>query len=283
MTGAPLRFGFPFVTLHPAAWLDVAVAADELGFESAWIADHVVFPLELRGQLKPGEDHAPVPPTVPVYDAVAQLCAIAARTSRIGLGAFVYLLGLRHPFVTARAWATLDIVSQGRALVGVGAGWLETEWEAVGLDFSTRGARLDEALEVCRRLWTEPTIEHHGRFYDFAPVAFEPKPVTSPHPPVLVGGETAAAMRRAARWQGWMGMDHTVESAMPLLDELRRACDDAGLERHVEATVMGECGDDAHVERWRAIGVDRLIVSPWTSTRDAIPALERFADRFGVA
>lgn len=277
-----MRFGIPFVTLNPAAWIDVAEAADELGFESAWIADHVVFPLELRGELKPGQQHAPVPPTVPVHDAVAQLCAIASRTRHLRLGAYVYLFALRHPFVATRAWTTLDVVSRGRALVGVGAGWLETEWEALGLDFSTRGPRLDEALEVARRLWTEPVVEHHGRFFDFEPVAFEPKPVQPPHPPVLVGGETPAAMARAARWQGWMGMDHTLESAAPLLDQLQRCAEAAGRSDRIEATVMGPCEDDAELERWVAMGVDRLIVSPWRSTSDAIAALERFAGRFGL-
>lgn len=278
-----LRFGIPFITLHPSAWIDVAVAADELGFESVWIADHVVIPHEMRGGRTPGEHHT-VPPDLPIFDAPAQLCAIASRTSRIRLGAHVYLLAMRHPFVSARAWTTVDVVSGGRALVGVGAGWLETEWEVLGLDFATRGARLDEALEVCRRLWTDEVIDHHGRFYDFAPVGFEPKPVQRPHPPVLVGGETRAAMRRALRWQGWIAMSHTVESAAPLIDQLRRLEEAEGQDRDtpVEVSLMGPCTDERELERWERLGVDRLIVSPWSRTSEAVDALERFAERFGV-
>ena len=109
---------------------------------------------------------------------------------------------------------TLDIVSGGRVEFGIGASWLEEEWVAAGLDFATRGRRVDEAIAVCQRLWAEPEVEHHGEFFSFPPVAFEPKPVQRPHPPVLVGGESKAALRRAARdADGWIGMGHTFESA----------------------------------------------------------------------
>src|SRR5439155_1938481 len=113
----------------------------------------------------------------------------------------------------ARAFATLDVVSGGRAGLGVGAGWLVNEWEAVGLDPKTRGRRLDEAIAVCKRLWTEDVIEHHGEFFDFKPVMFEPKPVQKPHPPGLVGGESHGALSRAARpGRGWLGMHHTPDT-----------------------------------------------------------------------
>ena len=133
-----MKFAVTFGRLNPAFWLDVAMLADDLGFESIWLPEHLVFPLEMRGQLNPGEEHPPVPASTPVYDAGAYLSFIAAKTSRIRLGTFVYLLGIRHPFVGARAFATLDVVSGGRAEVGVGAGWLVNEWEAVGLDPRTR-------------------------------------------------------------------------------------------------------------------------------------------------
>ena len=108
----------------------------------------------------------------------------------------------------ARAFGTLDWVSGGRAVIGAGAGWLRSEWEALGIDPATRGARLDEAILVCRRLWTEESVAHEGPHFPFAEVAFEPKPVQQPIP-IYVGGESAAALRRAGRLgDGWIGMGH---------------------------------------------------------------------------
>ena len=127
---------------------------------------------------------------------------LAAHTTTIRLGTWVYVLPLRHPFAAARSFATLDVLSGGRAEVGVGVGWLEGEFAAAGVDFASRGRRTDEALEVCRRLWSEPTVEHHGEFFSFPPVAFEPKPIQRPWPRLHVGGESPAALRRAARFGG---------------------------------------------------------------------------------
>ena len=192
--------------MHPALFIDAAVAADELGFESLWFPEHLVLPVAMAGSPYAGAEHPPVPPSTPVFDVFAYLGYLAGRTSRIRLGTHVYNMALRHPFTAARAIQTVDVVSGGRLEVGIGAGWLEAEWIAAGLDFARRGARLDEALDVCRRLWTEETIEHHGDFFDFGPVMFEPKPVQKPHPPMIIGGESPAALRRAARHDGWIGL-----------------------------------------------------------------------------
>ncbi|WP_208027071.1 LLM class F420-dependent oxidoreductase [Rhabdothermincola sediminis] len=277
-----MKFAITFGQLHPAYWLETVREADRLGYESAWLPEHLVFPVEMRGQLVPGEEHPPVPPSTPVYEPGAYLSFVAAQTTRIRLGTFVYLLGIRHPFVGARAFATLDVLSGGRAEVGVGAGWMTTEWEAVGLDPATRGRRLDEAIEVCKRLWTEEVIEHHGEFFDFAPVMFEPKPVQHPHPPIVVGGESDRALRRAARLgDGWIGMSHTPESVVPQVRKLRAFEEEYGrADRPVQVTVMGAVRDPADLERWAEAGVDRLIVVPWTRSREAVDGLRRFADDY---
>jgi probable F420-dependent oxidoreductase len=275
-----VRFGITLGQLNPSAFVDVTVAADQLGYESVWMAEHLVLPLRIEGQLVPGEDHPPVPPTIPVFDAPAYLAHLAALTSRIRLGTFVYLLGIRHPFVGARAFATLDVVSGGRAICGVGAGWLRTEWEAAGLDPRTRGRRLDETIEVCRRLWSEAVVEHHGEHLDFEPVAFEPKPVQQPLP-VHVGGESDAALARAGRvGDGWLGMQHVPSSAAAQVERLRRHVQAAGREpAEVEVTVMAEVrGDEVpDVDAYERAGVDRLIVVPWQRTRDAVVGMERLA------
>jgi probable F420-dependent oxidoreductase len=270
-----------FGQLNPAFWDEFAVAADQLGFESLWLPEHLVFPVEMRGQLVPGEEHPPVPASTPVFDAAAYLSYVAGRTERIRLGTFVYLLGLRHPFIGARAFATLDVVSGGRAEVGVGAGWLETEWEAVGLDPRQRGRRLDEAIAVCRRLWTEDVITHDGEAWSFPPVMFEPKPVQSPLP-VVVGGESGRALRRAAELgDGWIGMSHTPESVQPQIERLRRHEVAAGrADRPVKVTVMGAVADEQDLERWERAGVDRLVVVPWRRSPDALAAIETFAGRY---
>ncbi|WCO65543.1 TIGR03619 family F420-dependent LLM class oxidoreductase [Iamia majanohamensis] len=280
-----MHLGITFGQLNPRAFEEVAVAADELGYESAWLPEHLVFPLRVEGELIPGEEHPPVPPTVPIFDACAYLSYLAARTAHLRLGTLVYLLGIRHPFVGARAFATLDVVSGGRAICGVGAGWLRPEWDAVGIDPSTRGARLDEAIGVVRRLWTEPEIAHDGPHFPFEPVAFEPKPVQVGGPPVHVGGESARALRRAATLgDGWLGMAHTPATAAAQVGRLRALAEEAGRDPGaVEVTVMGEVGPGSDLGAWEEAGVDRLIVTPWRRSRDAVEGLTRLAAELGLA
>ena len=276
---ATMRFGMLLVRLHPSLWPEAVMLADELGYESVWIADHLVLPQHITGELVAGEEHPPVDPHTPVFDVPAYLSYLAGCTQHIRLGVYVYLLGIRHPFVTARGFATLDVVSNGRAELGVGAGWLENEWTAAGLDPRSRGRRLDESIEVCRRLWTERVVEHHGEFFDFESVAFEPKPIQHPLP-MAVGGESKAAMRRAAALDGWMGLMHSPESAAPVVAQYR-AVEAAMRPGHRGiVSVSGECRDEDELERWQRAGVDRLIVAPWDRNRNALEGLRTFAARF---
>lgn len=278
-----MKFGITLGRLNPARFDEVAVEADRLGFESVWLPEHLVFPVDIRGRLTPGEEHPPVPPSTPVFDACAYLSYLAGLTTRIRLGTFVYLLGLRHPFVSARAFATLDHVSGGRAEAGIGAGWLVSEWEAAGLEPRDRGPRLDEAVEVCRKLWTQEVVEHRGEHFDFPEVMFEPKPPQGAGLPVLVGGESDRALRRAARLgDGWIGMEHTPDSAAQQVQRLRRHEADAGRTEHLTVTVMGVVNELSDVDRWERAGVDRLIVVPWHRSREAVDGLRRFADQFDL-
>jgi probable F420-dependent oxidoreductase len=276
-----VKFGLAFAQVNPSLWAELAVEADRLGFESLWLADHLVLPEQMSGSPMTGHDSPPIPSTTPTYDALAYLTFLAARTERIRLGTYVYALALRPPFVAARAIQTVELLSAGRLLLGVGAGWLREEWDAAGVDFGTRGARLDEAIEVCRRLWTEPVVEHHGTHFSFGPVRFEPKPTAPPR--LLIGGETPAALRRAAGNDGWMGMGHTPDSVRAVVEqlgELRAAAGSA--DRPFEVTIGGQVNDPDDVEQWERAGVDRLIISPWRSTRDAIESCRAFAARFGL-
>jgi probable F420-dependent oxidoreductase len=276
-----VKVGVGLGALNPHFFVDVTLEAEKLGFESVWLPEHLVFPLAMAGSPFPGDNHPPVPPSTPVFDAFAYLSHLAARTSRIRLGTNVYLLGLRHPFVAARAVQTLDIVSGGRAEVGIGAGWLREEWTAAGLDPRTRGRRLDEALAVCKRLWNDEVVEHSGDFYRFGPVMFEPKPLQRPHPPLHAGGESEAALLRAARdCDGWLGLHHTRESVRPHVARLRALRRELGREHAAfEIIVSTRLEDPDELEGLREAGVTRVIASPWRRSREAIDGLRRLADR----
>jgi probable F420-dependent oxidoreductase len=282
-----VRFGIALGRLNPAFFVDATLEAERLGYESVWLPEHLVLTSAMSRSPHPGEEHPPVPPTVPIFDAFAYLGYLAGRTERIRVGTHVYNLGLRHPFVAARGVQTLDIVSAGRLEFGIGASWLEEEWVAAGLDFHTRGRRVDEALDVCKRLWTEPEVAHDGEFFRFDAVAFEPKPVQRPWPPILVGGESDAALRRAARaGDGWIGMAHTFESAPRQIERLRALLDEYGRAADVDSFQIclgGPVDAPGDVDRWEELGVTRLIVSPWARSKEAIAGMGRFADTIDLA
>jgi probable F420-dependent oxidoreductase len=274
-----VKIGIALGALNPAFHEEVVLECEALGYESVWLPEHLVFPANMSGSPHPGEDHPPVPPTTPVYDAFAMLCYYAARTERIRLGTNVYLLGLRHPFVAARAIQTFDLVSKGRAEIGIGAGWLREEWTAVGLSPATRGRRLDEAIEICRRLWTEAEVEHHGEFYDFDAVCFEPKPAQKPYPRIHVGGESDAALARAARiGDGWLGLQHDLASVAAPIAELRRLRAECGrADVPFQVTIGAHIKQRSELAAWQRAGVDRIITSPWRRSREAIEGLRALA------
>jgi probable F420-dependent oxidoreductase len=244
------------------------------------VPEHVVIPISASGSPHAGSDHPPIPSDVPTYDAFGVLCHLAARTTRIGLGTHVYNVGLRHPFLVARAAVTVDQLSGGRLRFGIGASWLREEWEAMGLDFDTRGARVDETIDVCRRLWADDVVEHHGTYFDFGPTAFEPKPVQQPLP-LHIGGDGPAALRRAATvGAGWMPMNHSLDDLPASLDRIAELAEEAGRPGRVEVTLMGEVADDADVDRYAAAGVTRVVVRPWARSAEALDGIAAFAARF---
>jgi len=276
-----MKFGIPLARAHPSLWPDLTKRAEALGFESVWLPEHLVLPVAMSGSPHHRASHPPIPPQTPVFDALNYLSFLAGQTATIRLGTYVYNIGLRHPFVSARAAATLDIVSAGRFDFGVGASWLRAEWDAVGLDFDSRGARVDEALQVCRALWTEPTVEHHGKFFDFGAVAFEPKPVRPGGPPLHIGGDGKAALRRVARLgDGWLPMNHTVAQIPDSVAALTALWADHGRsgKPQISTSVPISSADD--VRRAAEAGIDRVIVAPWQRTRDALDGITRFAGEY---
>jgi probable F420-dependent oxidoreductase len=274
-----MKIGLSLGLLRPSIWTEFTKEADRLGYESVWMPEHLVIPSELGGSPFAGADHPPIPPDVPLFDVFTYLAFLAGLTESIHFGTQVYNIGLRHPFVVARAVTTLDVVSGGRLEFGIGASWLESEWDAVELDFSTRGRRVDETITVCKRLWSESVIEHHGEFFDFGPVMFEPKPVQSPWPSLHIGGDGPAALRRAATLgTGWIPMNHSLEeipAAAARIAELRRKSGNGGA---VEITLVAHESTLDDLRRLADAGVGRALVKPWTSTKDAIDSIRRFAE-----
>jgi probable F420-dependent oxidoreductase len=264
--------------MRPSLWADAAVLADQVGFESAWIPEHLVFPVASKGSPHHGAEHPPVPANIPTFDAFSYISFLAAKTERLHFGTHVYNIGLRHPFITARAAMTTDVVSGGRLELGIGASWLREEWEANGLDFDTRGKRVDEAIEVCQRLWTEEVIEYHGEHFDFEPVMFEPKPVQAGGPPLHIGGDGKAALRRAATvGRGWIPMNHAPEELWAPICEIAERRAAIGRSEVCEITLGGGDGSIPSLVGLAEAGVHRAIIRPFTSSKDALQGIEAYA------
>lgn len=178
----------------------VAEHAEAAGLDSVWAADHVVLPTSHTSTYPYSADgEFLIAPGLPFLDQFTTLAYVAGFTRRVKLGTAVTLLPLRHPLATAKTVATLDVLSGGRAILGVAAGWLREEFDALGLDFDRRGKALDEGLDVVRAAWTQPSIAYEGEVYAARGVESHPHPAQKPHPPIWVGGHTAPVMRRAAR------------------------------------------------------------------------------------
>jgi probable F420-dependent oxidoreductase len=272
-----MKVALQLQAVNPKFWVVASQEAEQAGFESVWIPEHLVLPVEMKGSPYAGHDEVPIPPSMPTYDAFIALAHISAATSTIRLATHVYNIGLRHPFITARTVGTLDVFSGGRVELGIGVSWLKEEWDAAGLDFTTRGRRVDETIGICRRLWSEEVIEHHGEFFDFQPVRFEPKPIQQPIP-IVVGGDSPAAMRRAAANEGWIPMNHSLEQLRPSVDRINEMRAAAGRPGKVEVTIGGNLESASDVQRYVDAGADRIICRPFASSREAIEGIRRFGD-----
>lgn len=197
--------------LTTADFQRLARAADDLGYDSVNIPEHIVMPAELAPTMGAHWPHA-----------LTAMAFVAGATSRIRVNSSVIVLPYHNPLVLAKAIATLDVLSGGRTIVSVGIGHAEREFEALGIPFGHRGRMSDEYLEAMKVLWTEDCPTYRGRFVTFENIVFEPKPVQGPHPPVWVGGNSGAALRRAARHgQGWMPWLVTPGELPERLAELR--------------------------------------------------------------
>lgn len=209
-----------------------ASEVDRLGFASGWASDHVCWPAELVSKYPYSDDGSfPAPPKTGWLDPIGTLLFVAAVTENLRLGFSVLILPYRPPVETAKRLATIDVLSNGRLILGVGVGWMREEAEVLGMPWDRRGKRSDEQLEVFRTLFTEDDPSFDGEFYSFPAVGFEPKPVQDPVP-VWVGGNTAAAYRRVAQHgHGFHAAFETVDEVAAGWSGVGEACDAAGRDR----------------------------------------------------
>ena len=222
-----LSVEFPSVAYRegPAGVLRLARAIEQIGYDHIDIFDHVVMGF-------PGEGRPPGPynPAMPILEALMGLSYMAAVTSRVTLGTEVLVLPQREPTLVAKQVSTLDTLSGGRVRLGIGVGWQESEYEAMGADFHTRGARMDEAIALMRAYWSDAQVEYSGKHYRAHAMAMEPKPPQGRRLPIWIGGYSEAAFRRVGRLgDGWLASRVTdAEDAKRALDSIRRHAEAAG-------------------------------------------------------
>lgn len=207
------------------ALLTFAREAEARGVASLWVSDHVVFPRTLSPEYPGGR--FPHPPDTPYLEPVAVLAAAAVCTTRARIGASVFILGHRHPIVMAKMLTTIDALSNGRLICGVGVGWWAEELDALGVPFRARGRQANEILRVLKELWTADKPAFAGEFYRFSDLGFAPKPVQKPHPPLWVGGDSPGAFRRVVTLgDGWHASSKTPAEMRAGIAQLRAAADE---------------------------------------------------------
>jgi probable F420-dependent oxidoreductase len=281
-----MKFGLPLFGVSPRFYAEIAKSAEDNGFESVWLPEHLVFPEEIPPTyLYTESGYPPVTADTPLFDVWVALSNIAQATSTVRLGTNVYVLPLRHPIEVARSVVTLDRLSNGRVTMGVGVGWLEEEFVAVGRNFHDRGKRADVMIPLLRRLWSEDVIEHHDEFFDIPPVKFQPKPRFGTIP-IEVGGASKPALRRAGRLgDGWIEIGSgSLEDARAKLDVIEAHRREAGRDAlPFEVTLGGAYGRDLDgIRRCDEAGATRIVVAPLAdrgiSLETVIDFTKRFAD-----
>ena len=263
-----LRFGLFSINAYACSYPDVvarvASAAEAAGFESLWGGEHVVLP-------DPQAPPSPMAPTERILDPIIALTYCAAVTTRARLGTGIIILPQRNPLVLAKELASLDALSSGRTIVGIGVGYLEPEFRALGAPFEHRGAVTDDYLAAMRAIWGAAKPAHRGRFVSFANVQAHPQPVQRPGPPIVIGGRTPAAF--------------DVDATAAALEGLRQAGASAGRPAALGALEIsvtpgrGAAIDLATAEKFASLGVHRLILMP--PPRLDAAGLERYVDDVG--
>jgi probable F420-dependent oxidoreductase len=268
-----MKFGIStFVNDDTIGPVDLAKAIEERGFESMVVPEHTHIPASRETPYPGGGDLPPV--YYRTLDPFVTLAAAAAVTTRIKLFTGIALLIQRDPITTAKETASIDLISGGRLVFGVGAGWNIEELRNHGTDPETRGALLDERIEAIKALWTGEPAEYHGKFVDFDPVHLRPKPVQTPHPPLFVGGNSDATVRRVIKYgAGWIANPFPVEVLTKRVAQLR---DGAG--GNVPLAMFGAPKDPDYWRSCAALGFGELALFLPTRSRDeSLTLLDEYA------
>lgn len=285
-----MKFGIMFASTGPFASAEGAAAiatnADRCGIESIWSVEHVVIPDGYQSQYPysdsgkiPGSDDADIP------DPLIWLAYAAALTTEIRLATGILIVPQRNPLVLAKECATLDKLSNGRFELGIGVGWLEEEFKALGLPFDDRGRRTDDYVAAMRALWTEDKASHDGPFASFDNAIQRPQPVQAGGVPIIVGGHSKAAARRAGRLgDGFFPISATEEELVGLLDLMKETAAENGRDGDAIAVTVGSWSPRRdHLDKVKELeqmGIERLIVAPPTGNIEKLPeAIEQLAEK----
>ena len=258
----------------------LALAAEELKFESVWTFEHVIVPLEYKSKYPYSSDgKMGITPETNFVDPLIALTAVAAVTSEIRLGTGVNILSQVNPLYMAKQAASLDFVSKGRFMLGVGIGWLKEEFEALGVPYERRGARFDDYVEAMRKVWSTEVVEHESEFLSWHGFKSYPLPIQTPFP-VIMGGVKGKIFERTAKLgNGWYAPSGDPKELKDHLDSLRRECDKIDRDvREIEITCMwpGQGGRE-FLEELSSVGVGRVVV-PAMGPGDPKELLQQIAE-----
>lgn len=255
-----------------------AVLAEDLGYADVWVSDHLVIPTG-----------AEYPPTAWIYEPLVSMTWVAAATTRVRLGTTVLVLPLRHPVAIAKMIASIDRMSGGRVILGVAAGWLEAEFDAVSVPFEDRGALTDEGITMLRRLWTTDHISDEYPVHGARFASMRALPQPEAHVPIWIGGHAEVALRRATHvGDGWHGAFRSPADTAPLVERLRRDRqeDDFAISMRTRWDPLEDDNDLilAEIEHYREVGVTHLVPEPRQRTLDDyLRSIEAMADLFARA
>ncbi len=282
-----MKFVCSLAFSDPTHFCDLARSADASGWDALMLSDHVVHPGKIATPYPYTTDGLPRwQATTPWPDPWVAVGAMAAVTQRIRFMTGVYVLPMRNPFSVAKAVGTAAVLSNHRVTLGIGAGWMKEEFDLLEQSFRARGRRMDEMIEVMRKLWAGGMVEHHGRYYDFDRVQMSP--AVSRKIPIYCGGVSEAALRRVGRLaDGWISDIHTTEELKEIVAAIRAYREEHG-RADVPLDIVAACSDAADVDGYRRleeIGVTHLQTMPWLfygGASDALDdkknGLERFAE-----
>ena len=217
-----MKFWISVSFTDPAHLVPLARKAEEVGFEGVLMADHLFYPEDIESSYPYSPDGTPLfAKTTPFPEPWCAISAMAAVTERLKFSVAVYILPLHDPIEVAKQTSTVAAISGGRLALGIGTGWMKEEFDIQGIPFETRGRRMNEQIEVLRKLWSGKPVSHEGEFFEFPEISMSP--AASFEIPIWVGGSSKIALRRAARLaQGWIGHGHDEQSASAVLDTLAR-------------------------------------------------------------